>query len=449
MQNVQTHQFLTLFFIVVLALPGVTQPYSNQQNTNTGTDQQTKLQNLKIHLQNDTPEHASVKGAEAYLIDRDSLQKMMKKSQNSSSFKEKLETSFEDSATAIPLNDQGKGKLTLQDQSFYHPVLWVVYKGAVYTRVLEKKKELSVTLPIYEPTSDSSVLKIRRHHIPIQKQKNGFHVAEVIILKNTSKKAYTGKQGPETLHFSVPENARNVRYGTMQTPNDQLQSKKPDQSNRIWLYQPILPNRPHQFKITYQLPFQNNQLNFQKPIDYQTEKLRIVVPKGPYQLESNFQIKRDVTPPSGQGQVSMIRTGDLAPGKSIQLSISGNSSAASSSRSPSSAPRSSTNNRGNTQVDSPQYMMLTIGILAVLSFALSLFLLFRLRYSSSTDVEAQHSINQQSINAIRSKLLQQIADLDDLHEQEDLSDSFYETSRKRLKSIITDLDQYKDNTQNN
>lgn len=421
-------------------------PEQNQQNEPQNDKTNSKpeaLQKLTLTLENKTPGADSVDGAEAYLLDQSSMQEFSSSQSDPESFQESLKKNFDKHSVRIPLDKNGQGTVTLDNQLFYNPILWVIYKDAVYTRRFKQQKKLNVTFPVYEPTRKKEVLKINRHHVPIQKSGNKFLITEVFFLTNTSDKAYIGPDGPQTIHFSLPKSARNIRIGTIETPRKHLRKRSLDQSSRIWMYQPVTPEKRQQFKITYTLPENDGRIRFKKNIDYATDKLRIVIPEGDFQIESNFTVERNISPPKGDTKVSMIKASNIQPGKTIDVllsNITGGGAGGGTTRRKNTSEEQSSNDSSSSTTKTNTYIMMSIGIMALLSFLLSMYLLLKTSGQSPQN-NITSSSSQNHDRSIRSSLLEVIAELDDARENQNIDTSIYESTRETLKSIVTDLEQ--------
>ncbi len=99
-------------------------------------------------------------------------------------------------------------------------VAWLHYKDGEYTSapvVLKSAgQRASVTLRVWEPTSDAGVLQVNVHHIIIEPGEGAVQVAELLVFSNSSDRTYVGA-GPsggrrEALRFSLPDGARDVQF---------------------------------------------------------------------------------------------------------------------------------------------------------------------------------------------------------------------------------------------
>ncbi len=100
-------------------------------------------------------------------------------------------------------------------------VVNVKYQGGDYdslpVRFKEGERARQVTLRVYEPTTDPSVIRVNVHHLIVEPGEGLVRVTELLVFANPTDRTYVGatvrQDGKrETLRFRLPEGAANVSY---------------------------------------------------------------------------------------------------------------------------------------------------------------------------------------------------------------------------------------------
>lgn len=134
----------------------------------------------------------------------------------------------------------------------------------------------TVQLPVYDSTSDQSVVTTAAHHYLLEPDKTGVTVSEIVIVNNGSDKSYIGQASHagtnSTLQFTLPDGAQNFQPVDGLFPSRVLQVTGgfvdtmpvyPGQSQRVW---------------TYSFPANGDSVSFTAKLDMAADKLSVLVP---------------------------------------------------------------------------------------------------------------------------------------------------------------------------
>ncbi|HLA24730.1 MAG TPA: hypothetical protein VJ206_04995 [bacterium] len=98
-------------------------------------------------------------------------------------------------------------------------VAWLHYKDGEYTSspviIKTAGQRASVTLRVWEPTSDAGVLRVNVHHVIVEPGEGAVQVAELLVVVNSSDRTYVGADSTgnrrQSLRFSLPDGARDIQ----------------------------------------------------------------------------------------------------------------------------------------------------------------------------------------------------------------------------------------------
>jgi hypothetical protein len=134
----------------------------------------------------------------------------------------------------------------------------------------------TVQMPVYDSTSDASVLKATAHHYLLEPDKTGLTVSEIVIITNSSDKSYVGTESHagtnSTLRFTLPDGAQNFQPVDGLYPSRVLQVQGgfvdtmpvyPGMSQRVW---------------QYSFPATADAVSFASKIDMAADKVSVLVP---------------------------------------------------------------------------------------------------------------------------------------------------------------------------
>ncbi len=136
--------------------------------------------------------------------------------------------------------------------------------------------EQTIQVPVYDSTSDQSVLKTTAHHYLLEPDKTGVTVSEIVIIDNSSDKSFIGQASHagtnSTLRFTLPDGAQNFEPVDGLFPSRVLQVTGgfvdtmpvyPGTSQRVW---------------RYDFPANGDSVSFTAKLDMAADKLSVLVP---------------------------------------------------------------------------------------------------------------------------------------------------------------------------
>lgn len=286
--------------------------------------------------------------------------------------------------------------------------------------VEEGTTSLDLSLPIYESTTDSSVLSVDRMHILFENgEPDTLRVIELWILSNLSDRTLIAtEEGAPVTTYQLPEGATNLQFQDGVLGERYVET--PDGFGDTGVVRPGQGVR--QLVYSFDMPYQRR-LEFVQPIDL---PVNAVVVLGP---EEGFNLKSDQLQDAGSRQMQDISyhmyTGSrLEPGTELAMTISGRPKGASLVTS------SSTN--------------LVIGLLAF-GFALIVagIWLFRRNRAQRTGLEAVDELDEETLPGEATEdpdtLMDAILALDDQYRAGELPEEAYRQRRAELKAHLKEL----------
>lgn len=157
----------------------------------------------------------------------------------------------------------------------------VNYKKAEYTtdKMVFPPDEtiIELDLPVYEPTDNTDNISIQQHHIIIDVREDVLYAAEIIDLKNTGNRIYTGKNNDglnlkgQTMVIDLAKNATNIDLVKGLSRNNLILK-----DNRIHDKTAIAPGY-RRIILTYQIPFDKGDLDFDKNLYFRTENMLVLI----------------------------------------------------------------------------------------------------------------------------------------------------------------------------
>ncbi|MGB3717754.1 MAG: hypothetical protein WA996_25305 [Candidatus Promineifilaceae bacterium] len=218
------------------------------------------------------------------------------------------------------------GNVSLEPDLLYAVML--TYDNVVYAsepvNVTEGQTELSLEIPIYESSTDTSSVRIDRQHVLFDAALDGLTVAEIYIISNTGDRTIAGKDTEDDtqlppLQFSLPAGATDISF------NEGV-------SGRRFILTPVgfvdsEPLRPGestgQVIVSYVVPYEDGltySLTTQWPVDGLSFMLN---PAIGLSLEGE-NLTREGTRDMGDGREVEIFSHDaLGQGESVAISLAG------------------------------------------------------------------------------------------------------------------------------
>lgn len=290
----------------------------------------------------------------------------------------------------------------------------VVYDGTTTT--------FDLPLTVYETTTDTSSISADRLHLFFDFSNAGFvQVIEIYILSNTSDKAVTaaGKDQPVQT-YTLPAGATNLQFdsGTIGGPYLKTKDGFGDPTT-------ILPGAStYQLIYAFDLPYSKS-VEIKQPVNVAIGSVIIMAPEG-------IKVKSDQLQDGGLKDVqgksyTMFTSSNLAPGDSLDLTISGTPKTSSSSKT------SLTSNQTTLAIG--------LGILGAVLILAALFFFLRGR-SRQAEIEEGQDQDEDEADSLEDDpdgLMDAIAALDDQFKAGTISEEAYQKRRALLKAHLKEL----------
>ena len=168
-------------------------------------------------------------------------------------------------------------------------------------------------------TNPAPGIKIDLHHILLQSDSgNNVQLTEVIKFDNTSKKVFTGNTASGgtkgVLKFSLPGGYTNLQVDGIN--KDSLITT----SDGLVTTSPLDPGTT-QVTLSYNIPFINGSITFTKIVNYPTDTLYVLSPKGQLQINGDAGIQDYGIQNVDNTQYHVFSMNQPIPGQNFSLSI--------------------------------------------------------------------------------------------------------------------------------
>jgi mono/diheme cytochrome c family protein len=304
----------------------------------------------------------------------------------------------------------------------------VSYDNTIYgsdiAMVEEGTTSLEMLVPIYETTTDKSVLSVDRLHIFFEYQEpDTLRVVELFIISNLSDRTLVASsEGDPVLTFDLPAGATNLQF-----EDGSLGGRYVETGNGFGDTNAVRPGSgQHQVVVAYDLPYKSK-LDLTHPVNLPVNAIVLLVP------EDGLKVKSDQLQDAGardvQGMTYHMYTSErLNSGTDLSISISGRPSG------------------GGLGIVSNSSSSLVIGLVV---FGLTLVVAGVWLYRRNqvldtedlveTDSEGKATIFEKSIPNDPDALMDAIIALDDLYQSGELPKQAYQQRRAELKAHLKDL----------
>ncbi len=412
---------------------GTTGESAEARPSKSSGDRGEDVQTLTVTFKNGTEGVDTVEGlSTGIVVDQRHLASRKNQKRNQSSISETLSRYGQ----TFSIGENNRATVDLSSLSVPNPVIFVMYKQGIYTKRLRGKKNLDVTMTVYEPTQNKEVLSVRGHHIPIQNKKGRLFVQEIIMLQNTGNRTFVGPASARSFSIQLPDGAQNVRVAE-QIGQKEGHSRSTDSEGRLWFSSTIAPGQTVRKQIMYELPIRGKEMTFSRTIGYKTDSFFIAIPERIVRdVTSNLTVQRDTDSPSGRGKVAKITGSKLKPGKTVSATFE----FVGSSPSAVGEATSSQETSGMTGQASI-FLLIGIGVIAGLSFVISLSTLIYV-YNAVDMIEepVTDAGDGAGDSELREMLLEEIARLDNDLEAGEINEEYHQKRRSRLKSRLLELE---------
>ncbi|GMQ78768.1 MAG: hypothetical protein BMS9Abin02_1303 [Anaerolineae bacterium] len=231
----------------------------------------------------------------------------------------------------LDTNSKTDGTFEFREVSLDPKLLYAVmltYDDTVYASepvtVIEGQTKLSLEIPIYESTTDTSSVKVERQHILFDTDLDGLMVAEIYILSNTGDRTIIGQANEEdapisSLMFSLPEDATKISFN------------ETSRGGRFILtpggFVDTAPVRPgsniSQVVVTYVLPYEDG-LTYSWVANWPVERLNFMVTSGiGLALEGDNLTRVGTQQLDGGGEVDIFSHESVNSGDKVTVALSG------------------------------------------------------------------------------------------------------------------------------
>jgi mono/diheme cytochrome c family protein len=326
--------------------------------------------------------------------------------------------SFETTATA-------DGGFTFEDVPFDPAssyILSTIYRERLFTGDVVAGADLPdsgpLTLTLYEPTEDPGVITITSVTTSIDAVGDGLQVLQEFVFENSSDRVYTnslevGDRAYASVVVGLPPGAAGLAFAGAQ--NRFVVS---DEQGVVVDTVPVWPGRPHGVQLSYFIPYEDGAI-IEQPVYYRLDGLvRLLI--WPQTMGFSSEQLAPVGEQSLQGQPYAAYEGTLTlnSGDIMAYELSG-----------------STHNTAAPQVTpvSNNTTLLLVGglLLEIVLIVAVLYWYFRRR----SRVQAAPPDDTTLID----RLIRQIAELDDAHDNGEVDDASYERQRAQLKARLAEL----------
>lgn len=287
----------------------------------------------------------------------------------------------------------------------------------------EGKDNVDLPLPIYESTTDPSVLSVDRLHIFFEYvEPDTLRVVELFIISNLSNRTLVAPQeGDPVVTYQLPSGAENLQFEDGALGDRFTQTASGFGDNAV-----IRPGSgQHQVVVSFDLPYQRR-LEIAQPITLPVNAVVILVPEDGPQVSSSML--QDAGERPVQGVSYRMYTSDrLEAGRELDLTISG--------RGRSVLAGLTTGSQGSLIVGLAAFGLALIGA--------GVWFYRRSQAGSGAELSEQAEVERAIIGDTLSDdpdtLMDAIIALDDLYQAGDLPEAAYRQRRAELKNRLAEL----------
>jgi hypothetical protein len=202
-------------------------------------------------------------------------------------------------------------------------VAWLHYKDGEYTSapVILKTagQRASVSLRVWEPTSDAGVLRVNVHHIIVEPGQGAVRVAELLVVVNSTDRTYVGvgSNGSrrQSLQFSLPDGARDVQL------MDGLYERAVTVSADALIDSVGVKPGMREIAYSYTVPITGRTMALGRRVDYPTERLEVFGRAGATLSVAPLVRQDDVK--TDQGSYARYSGGPVEAGRAVRIGLTG------------------------------------------------------------------------------------------------------------------------------
>jgi hypothetical protein len=299
--------------------------------------------------------------------------------------------------------------------------LQATYRGVDYFHPepvdLSESPSASVTLHVYETTTDGSAISVDRNHVIINFANNQLQVAELYIFQNAGDRTYVDSAG--TLRFSLPSGAHNLRFQDprMNQSTELVEGKIVDTL-------PVPPGS-RQVLLSYNVPYEGRSIDFEKPIDYVTGSLNVFVADAGVDIDAGPLVAgQPVTAQSNTRFLNYSRQ-NVPAGEPLSIKLSN-------------LPQDSVSSAASVPADRSRTLRwLGLGLVVLVVAFVSAYPSLRPRLLDEEALEDEAAVAM--LRRRRTRLLEELANLDDAHAAGQVAENNYIDTRAEIKADLIDV----------
>lgn len=312
---------------------------------------------------------------------------------------------------------------------------WVeaVYEDAPYSSAMPVQFEadaetITATIPVYESSDDDSAVRLNSVHVIAESFGQVLRISEIHMFSNDGDRTFAGSgQGPSpgtTVFIPLPANAVGVAFSEEDPAGRYVEAE-----GGVWDTEPVTPGSDTSLVfLSYHLMVANQAAALERSFAYPVTAFNILATQPGLTLQSGQLIDQGTQSFQGRDYAFFVAN-DLQAGEKLLLNFVVDEAAAASSAMPeaeSQAAPATTQPAGEGQ----QGLLRTMGIVLV-CLALGAGVVYPLaikRPRAAVPVAAAPALSDPR----RRRLLEELADLEDAHEEGRLDEADYEQRRAQI-----------------
>ncbi|MBL8160422.1 MAG: cytochrome c [Anaerolineae bacterium] len=305
-------------------------------------------------------------------------------------------------------------------QSGNHYVVSVESSGVTFASDIQSFSDgeaaLNIPVPVYEFTTDSSVLQIDRLLSQVEVVEGDLQVVQLLSIVNTSDRAFYDTETSASIRIALPEGAQPLQFG-----DESRRFSYSADGREIIDTAPVMPGDVHTVHLSYAVPYTGS-AEIQQVLDFPLNNGFEVLVAQPGISVSGANVAA-----LGAGFGGMMSFGNAeaqVAGTPITFTVSGEVAVTTTTT-------TTTAGGGSSQPSPVAVILIALGVLALVA-ALVLYLRERGQNRTSPQSAAP---GQERIN----ELVKQIADLDMEHQTGKIAKKIYEKRRIALKAELMRL----------
>ncbi len=280
--------------------------------------------------------------------------------------------------------------------------------GSNMVRGDTSKPVLEIPITVYDVTDDPSVIVVSDVAIQISAIADIIQITQIMNFRNTSDLLYSQNDPIDDARFASVTIPLPAGAEVQGTANELQRYTRSEDGSALIDTRPVYPNEDHIIHITYTLPFEGS-ADFEIPLNYALNgSVQILLESDTLSISSPQLTSLSPQTMGGTVFQSYGANLSLPAGTTVNYSVNQSSAALDTVFS------------SNTLA----YVFIGIGSLAILGAAGLYF--YERRFPKSA------ANNQQLMDV----LIEQIAELDDMHQKKQIDPKAYQTQRKRLKDRL-------------